>query len=338
MIEEVAPNLFKLKIKLHGLPLGSVNSYVIKDSGRSLIIDTGLYNDLCFADMKQCLDQIGVDLKDADFFITHCHGDHVGLVYMLAQPGCVIHIDEQELQVIHNHKEGIVLAETETFLRLSGFPEQDPEKVFFKDIARHFKTSDALPFVCVNEGDWIEKGSYRFQIVRTPGHSRGHLCLYEPDKKMLIGGDHILEKITPGIPGRVDGSDPLRDYLASLDKIDQLDVETILPGHGRVFGHCRQRIEEIREHHREREREVLEILQSGSMSIFEIAGQVKWNIKDESWESLPLIQQYHAALETYAHLIYLENTGKVFKTIREDVAFYSLCSTLKSVKSPIPGR
>ena len=144
---------------------------------------------------------------------------------------------------------------------MSGFPEKDPEKILPPRVKDEFRPRDTLPFRFVEDADTIERGGYRFTCVKTPGHSKGHMCLYEPDKKFLIAGDHILKDITPGIQGRVDDENPLKEYLSSLDKVYALDIDTVLPGHRALFGNCKTRIEEIKEHHHQRNREVLAILQ-----------------------------------------------------------------------------
>ena len=93
------------------------------------------------------------------------------------------------------------------------------------------------------EGDTFSIGDYRFTCVETPGHSFGHMCLYDPGKKYLIAGDHILGDITPNIQCWFDDWDPLKTYFASLDKTYKLDVKLVLPGHRAIFSDCRRRIE-----------------------------------------------------------------------------------------------
>ncbi len=150
------------------------------------------------------------------------------------------------------------------------------------------------------------------------------MCLYEPDKKFLIAGDHILKDITPGIQGRVDGENPLKEYLSSLDKIYALDVETVLPGHRALFGNCKTRIEEIKEHHQQRNREVLAILQEGSKNIYEVASQMTWNVDCDSWDSFPVVQSFFATGEAFAHLRYLEEAGEIQRKMDGQTAFYLL--------------
>jgi len=81
-------------------------------------------------------------------------------------------------------------------------------------------------------------GSYMFRCVETPGHSEGHICLYEPHAKILVSGDHILNDITPTVSLRSEHGNPLKEYLASLDKIEALEIDLALPGHREIFKNC----------------------------------------------------------------------------------------------------
>ena len=80
MIEEISANLYKIEIPLPKSPLKALNSYVIKDTRRNLIIDTGWNQEECRQAMQAGLKDLGVDIGKTDFFITHLHADHFGLV------------------------------------------------------------------------------------------------------------------------------------------------------------------------------------------------------------------------------------------------------------------
>jgi glyoxylase-like metal-dependent hydrolase (beta-lactamase superfamily II) len=327
MIEEIASNFYRIEIPLPDTLLKSVNSYVIKDREKNLIIDTGMYNDECFNAMRAASKKLDVDLKKTDFFITHAHGDHIGLVSRLIHDSSIVYINEFDAQIISKIKTGVILSEIRALLQMSGFPENDPEKILPPRVKDEFKPREALPFRFIEDKDIMERGAYRFRCVKTPGHSRGHMCLYEPDKKFLIAGDHLLKDITPGIQGRINEENPLKDYLSSLDKIYALDINKVLPGHRSPFGNCKARIEEIKEHHHQRNNEVLAILKEGSKNIYEVASRMTWNVDCDSWDSFPVVQSFFATGEAFAHLRYLEEAGEIEKKIEGQTALYSLCPT-----------
>jgi glyoxylase-like metal-dependent hydrolase (beta-lactamase superfamily II) len=327
MIEEIGSDFYRVEIPLPDTVLKVVNSYVIRDSERNLIIDTGMYNEECFNAMQAALMKLDVDLEKTDFFITHSHGDHIGLVYRLTRRGSAVYISELETQIIARLRTDARLLDIEAFIYMSGFPKKDPQKIFPPYAGRQYKSGVTLPFKFVEDGDIIKRGGYQFTCVQTPGHSKGHMCLYEPDKKILVAGDHILKDITPGIQARFDNENPLEEFLASLDKVHALDIDTVLPGHRNLFKNPKKRIEDIKEHHRQRNNEVLSILQEGSGNIYELASRMTWNVDADSWDSFPVTQSFFATGEAFAHLRYLEEKGEVERKMEGQLAIYSLCAT-----------
>ena len=79
-MQEIDDNLFRIVVPLPGNPLQSINSYVIRDETRNLIVDTGLNRKACKEAVDEGLRKLGVDLDETDIFITHLHADHFGLV------------------------------------------------------------------------------------------------------------------------------------------------------------------------------------------------------------------------------------------------------------------
>ena len=327
MTEEIAANFYKIEIPLPETSLKSVNSYVVRDRERNLIIDTGMYDNECFNAMQAALKNLDVDLEKTDFFITHAHGDHIGLVFRLIHAGSTVYMNELETQLISKITSGVLLSEIGDLLRMSGFPEKDSKKMLPFNTGRQYKSGDKLPFRFMEDAEIIEKGEYCFRCVKTPGHSKGHMCLYGPNKKILLAGDHLLGNITPGIQQRVDNEHPLEEYLSSLDKVYALDIDVVLPGHRALFRNAKNRIEDIRDHHRQRNNEVLAILQEGSRSIYEVASQMTWNTDCDTWDSFPGVQSFFATEEAFAHLRYLEEKGAIERKIEGPIVIYSLCRT-----------
>jgi glyoxylase-like metal-dependent hydrolase (beta-lactamase superfamily II) len=324
MIEKIAPNIFRIEIPLPTGELQSINSYIIKSGKRNLLIDTGLGTDSCVSIMTEKLKEVGADLNNTDFFITHCHRDHFGLVPRLIKDGSIIYIDKLEAEIIGKLNSGAIEDEINGFISLSGFPEKKIETIFPSMPNRNVKQGAPLPFRFLEDGDIIDIWDYHFKCIKTPGHSKGHVCLYEPGKKIFVSGDHLLGDITPGIQGGFNDDDPLADYLFSLDKTSRLDIEIVLPGHRNIFRNCRERINEIKIHHDQRIREVLSILKDGEKNAYETASRMSWDVEQDSWESMPLMQQFFAAGEAYAHLKYLANRNIIIQESTGSILIYSL--------------
>ncbi len=310
MCEEVLPNLFRNKIPLPESPLKYLNSYIIKDPERSLIIDTGLNRKECLEAMHKGLDSLGIDLAKSDIFITHLHADHFGLVSKLATDSTNIFFSRPDKELMESWEGFGAMVE---YAGQNGFPENQLKAAIDKHPGAKYG-SDWIPEIKVlDEGDVIDVGVYHFKCVATPGHTMGHTCLYEPNKKILVAGDHILIDITPNIQCWSDTDNHLKHYLASLDKVHKLQVDLVLPGHRRLIDNHRARIEELKKHHALRLDEVLAILKNGSMSAFEVASHMSWDIDCERWDQFPVAQKWFATGEALSHLRYLEEEAKVVR-------------------------
>jgi glyoxylase-like metal-dependent hydrolase (beta-lactamase superfamily II) len=179
-----------------------------------------------------------------------------------------------------------------------------------------------LPDVTLHGGETITTGMFSFRVLWTPGHSSGHICLYEPDKKILISGDHILPTITPNVSMHTQSMEnPLGRYLDSLNDIKQLDIELVLPGHEKPFTQLRRRIDEIIQHHEQRNEEILETIKGEPRTASRIAEGITWEISG-SWQDLPVFHQRIAIFETLAHLELMTLNGQISKIPRDGVIYY----------------
>ena len=321
MIEEIRSNFFRIKIPLPDSPLKYLNAYVIRSAERSLIVDTGLNRKECLQAMQTGLDELNVELAQTDFFITHLHADHFGLVGKLVTDTSKIFLNRPETELIESRVGWDPMV---AYARKNGFPENELRLALQSHPGYKF-ASDWIPELSVlRDGDEIEVGEYLFKCVFTPGHSMGHTCLYEPDKKILVAGDHILIDITPNIQCWSDEQNPLQNYLESLDKVNDMEIDLVLPGHRRLITDHRPRIAELKEHHQRRLNEILSILRNGAMHAFQIASQMTWDLKADSWEEFPRAQKWFATGEALAHLRYLEEDGTIFREAKNKITLFAL--------------
>ncbi|MFU8795948.1 MAG: MBL fold metallo-hydrolase [Dehalococcoidia bacterium] len=323
MVEKILPHIYRIEVPLPGSPLKATNSYVIRDGSRSLVIDTGWNTGDCMAALASGLKECGVDLRNTDFLITHLHADHSGLVAALATDSSHVYLSHGDAAVIGSAAVPGFWERETNFARRHGFSPEELERVMGSHPGRRYSAKKQLDFSTLKDGDTIAVGDYMFECIETPGHTEGHICLYERSGKILISGDHILGDITPNISLWSDRRNPLREYLASLEKVYDLDVELVLPGHRGIIRDHRARIDELRRHHRARLEEVLSILEKGRHNVFQVASQMTWDIDCESWESFPVAQKWFAFGEAAAHLKYLEEEGRVTRdTVAEQPVFF----------------
>jgi len=315
MIEEILPNFYKIEIPLPNSPLKALNSYLLKAQGRFLVIDTGMNREECRRELFSDLERLSVDLRKTDFFITHCHADHLGLVADLATDTSTVYFNRKEAAMLG--AEGM-WPEFYAFYLSNGFPEDELKKCMEGHPGYRYGLKQHVDFSILKEGDMIEIGDYSFKCIETPGHSPGHTCLYEANKKILVSGDHILLNITPNIAFWTVMENPLKEYLASLEKVYFLDVNLVLPGHRDIWNDPKRRIKELQEHHQARANEILSFLKEGEKTAFEIAPFMTWDVDYSSWELFPVLQKWFAVGETIAHLIYLEGRGMIKREMKEN--------------------
>ncbi|MDD4877240.1 MAG: MBL fold metallo-hydrolase, partial [Dehalococcoidales bacterium] len=102
MVEEILPNLYKIEVPLPHNPLKAINSYVIRAGEQSLIIDTGMNRKECKDVLLAGLEELGVDLQKTDYFITHLHADHLGLVSSLVTDKSIVYFNQPDADWINS--------------------------------------------------------------------------------------------------------------------------------------------------------------------------------------------------------------------------------------------
>lgn len=315
-VEKILDGIYRIEVPLPGNPLKSINSYVIFGKERNLVIDTGMNMPECLSAIKKGVDELHLDLKKTDIFLTHMHADHTGLSGILAEEGAQIYFSKIEFEFLFRFK-GDYWERILNYLIKHGFPEDESRRAVKNHPGQKYIAKGNIDFKFIDDGHKINTGNFLFKCIHTPGHTPGHICLYEPNKKLLFSGDHILEDISPIIAVLSDEDSPLQSYLESLDKILNYDIQLVCPGHRRVFSDCKKRVLELKEHHRRRLDEILNILKNGVKNAYQVASMMTWDIDYKSWDEFPVLQKWFATGEAIAHLKYLEEHG-IIKSQEKD--------------------
>jgi glyoxylase-like metal-dependent hydrolase (beta-lactamase superfamily II) len=320
MVEEVMDRLYRIEVPLPNSPLKGLNSYVFKGDGRNLIIDTGFNRTVCYEAMREGLRALDIDPAKSDIMITHMHSNHAGLVARLASGTSTVYFSRIDARVFDKDRSWQPMVD---YARMNGFPADELRKVLQNHPGFKYKPETVPALNLIDDGFVIEVGAYRLRAVGTPGHTQGHICLYDEDKGVLIAGDHVLFDITPHIESWSYQVNALKDYLASLNKVSDFPVAIVLPGHRSLFTDLRARIDALKEHHRHRADEVLDVLGTESRTAYEVAARMTWDIDCESWELFPVAQKWFATGEALAHLRYLEGEGRIRRTGGQKVFTFS---------------
>jgi len=181
------------------------------------------------------------------------------------------------------------------------------------------------PDVQVEDGHEIVVKERKLKVIWTPGHTNGHICLYDAERRTLLTGDHVLDPISPNVSlNREYAGNPLGEYLRSLRKVGELDADLVLPAHGDPFRDISRRVRELLAHHDEREAEVLEAVSHGERTGYQVASALPWTRRKRTFSDLQSGQQRMALTETLAHLEELRSRGLIRRERRDDLLLFTV--------------
>ncbi|MHA2325763.1 MAG: MBL fold metallo-hydrolase, partial [Promethearchaeota archaeon] len=311
-----------------------VSLYLFTLKNKIVLIDAGYSLKYWQNAFYKALTDLGFKLEDIDYcIITHEHPDHTGLVSELkrANPDVKICIHKtahelaklrKELSENTNLEEKI--EERGQLLVRYGLKKEEVDLMMQRFGRGGMGFEYIEPDLLLDNDDRIV--DEELQIIHSPGHSVGHICIYYHKKGILFSGDHILSKITPHlgtlvIPGAEEFNKKnkfvniLEHYLRSLDKIDELNSRLILPGHEQIIYNPHERITAIKNHHQNRLYEISKIVKNNPLPPLQIALQ-------HFGKDLDQMNRILAISETLVHLDYLEIQNKVHKTEKNGTLLY----------------
>ena len=321
MLKEIAKNIYLNEIDLPKSPLKYLNSYIIKSPERSLVIDTGFNRPECEEKFFAGLDELGIDLKKTDVLVTHLHSDHCGLMAPLAEKGATILMGEKESESIMAFENDAYWSKFKHHAHMYG---ADGENL---DITEHpgykFRPLPIKTFKPLNEGDILQYADYSLEVLNVPGHTKGHIALYEKGQGLLFCGDLILDKITPTITFWGFEQDILQVYMDTLKRIGKLDIRKVLTGHRALLSDFNKRADELVKHHEKRLGEIIGIISHGEKTVCQTAALMSWDITAKTWDDFPRAQKWFAIGEAMSHLDHLYCTGRANREERDGILYYS---------------
>ena len=337
---EVAPGIYQLILPNppHTTPR-YVNAYLVRGSNKYLLIDTG-WGEKALVSLQKQLTKIGIGFGDINqVVITHAHLDHYGLAGQLKQLSdaklALHHLGKNIVNSRFNNESGFI-SQLDQWWLVNGVPIDRLAE--FRQGFLENKTDPIVPIlpdITLRGNETISNGIFNFRVLWTPGHSAGHISLYEPEQKILFSGDHILPNIYTNIGIALlppeNSANPLDDYLRSLNAMKQLEVDIILPGHGNRFVDLKRRIEKIIRHQGRRTAETARTIEVEAKTTYQVATELTWRpaTKGARWQDLDLWGQRLAVAETAAHLESVRFNGKADRFFRDGVTYYHLVDKTK---------
>ena len=340
-IDELAPGVLRSQLPVELPGLGHVNCYILEDARGIAVIDPGLPGTQSFEFLKDRLKRAGYKVADIHtVIITHSHFDHFGGAdHIRAETEAEV-LTHESFRSYWQAKEATENPDLDI-----DDPKPDPEFIppwertdktpwgsergqpsavdleawrkLTDNERRWFQTPD--PSITVVDSEVISLARREWVAVHTPGHTGDHLCLWDPEYKLMVSGDHVLPTITPHIAGTTgaadsgaaagaggtgsQANDPLALFFDSLKRMREFsDAELVLPAHGHPFKNLVERADGIIVHHEER----LDVLRdvSGDLGEAPVEAYMKQLFAARAWGDM-------AASETFAHLLHLEVQGEM---------------------------
>lgn len=299
-------------------PVGPVTVYVAEAPAEApgeplTLIDTGPRTRDTQAALESGLAQLGYSPGDLGrLVVTHAHADHFGLAAdLVAASGAEVWTHPWNVAALDDYE-----------------TDRDQRVAFYAELLRQAAVPDEVLAVVgtatqgvsrfarpvgvdgtLDEGDRLQLAGREWQVLHTPGHTAGLICLYEPQSRTLLSSDHLLADISsnpvvePPPPGQAERLRSLALYRASLQRVADMDIARALPSHGPVIHDVAALVERRLAFHEQRLARVLEALRYGA--------RTTWDVTHALFPDTSPLDTFLAVSEVIGHLDLLEMEGRI---------------------------
>jgi glyoxylase-like metal-dependent hydrolase (beta-lactamase superfamily II) len=278
------------------------NVFLVRDGDEGAFIDSG------FGDEKSIEARLGF-LKDFPklqlkyIVLTHHHFDHSsGAAQIREATGAEVTLHPDEESWLRDWQNTEAPQDIE-------IPEEMKEMREKADKFRE-QAAQAEPTIQVNDGDEFTVGSLTLQIIHTPGHTMGSVCIYIPEEKALFTGDTALGLGTVAISPPPHGD--MGRYLNSLGELKRIEASVMLPGHGIAVHDVPSKLQELIDHRLAREEQILKLIAKGKRTVKAMLGAI--------YPELDKRMLTAASRQIEAHLAKLAQENRVVRSGEEWLA------------------
>lgn len=286
---QVNEHVHVVRVRVRSYPEAySPNVYFVVDGGEAIMVDSGFPDDDSVGARLDYLRSLGGPRLKL-IALTHHHYDHSSGAYRYQQ--------EADVAVAMNPVEAELLKQAAK----SASPERSAEERRLRRKAARVRVDIPL-----DDGTALPVGRLTLRALLMPGHSAAHMCFHLEGEGVLFSGDNVL-----GIGTTVIAPPPYGDmlqYLDSLRRMQSLDAAIICPGHGPIVHQPRRKIQELIDHRRERDEQVLRLVSQGKDRLSQIVRGI--------YPELDPRLERMARGQILSHLHKLEAEGRV--TMRQE--------------------
>jgi glyoxylase-like metal-dependent hydrolase (beta-lactamase superfamily II) len=305
--ERVLPGVFRLRLPLPWPGVPHCNAWALAAEGGVVLVDTGMHQPGSLAHLERALAMCNLSLEDVRLLVcTHAHSDHYGQAASIVErSGCELwmHPNHEHMLRWAEGRDAAIARRLEV-ARQSGVPEEPLRRYAAERNSLGSGIAGIVePDRALLPGALVETDLGSWTVHETPGHAPSHVCLFQPERRLLISGDHLLGRISLHFDYGY-SPDPVGEFLHSLGVVEALDARLCLPGHGRTFTDVQAHIEGNRELVTERMQQTLAAISEGDPpTAFEVVPRV---YDGESFSAAaPWL-----LTEALAMLLHLEVTGR----------------------------
>jgi glyoxylase-like metal-dependent hydrolase (beta-lactamase superfamily II) len=304
--ERVLPGIWRLRLPLPWPGVPHCNAWAIASGDGVVLVDTGAHEPGSMGHLERALEHVGLRVEHVRLVVcTHAHADHCGEAATIAErAGCEVWMHPASEHLFKAVEDpNATLARRIEVARASGVPDEP-----LRRWSERRASSGPLVKFPLNvdrelvPGVEIETDLGTWQVINTPGHAPSHVCLHQPDRRLLLSGDHLLGRVSLYFDMGY-AADPVGDFLGSLDRVDAVDARLALSGHGRPFADVRGHVEANRSLVHERLDALVALLAEGPSTAFDLAPRLfgaEFGEATGAW----------LFTETLAFLVHLEATGR----------------------------
>lgn len=304
-------HLFRLSTPL---PTLKTNTYFAENPVPTLI-DVPADNPLFLTELDCALGTLGYSINDVrDIIVTHPHSDHCGSARTISEKsGAVVRATKETAVRMENFEEDCYEEEkfTVASLMAAGVPGTYIKHAvkFFRSIADYTRNVEAVN--CLEEHELVPFSSFCLSIKRVPGHTPWCTMLLDGSSGFAFTGDFLLKDISPNpIMQRPDKVAPgyrrLETFITSLQRVREMKLRCVLPGHGPLIQNPSERISELLRFIEKRRKIVMESFSRSFM-------QTPFNLAENIFPGLSPEQSFLAISEVTAYLELLQDEGIIMR-------------------------
>jgi glyoxylase-like metal-dependent hydrolase (beta-lactamase superfamily II) len=319
--ERVMPGVFRLRLPLPWPGVPHCNAWAVSAGEGIVLFDTGIHETGSLAHLERALQMCGLRLEDVRLLVcTHAHADHYGqAATIIERAGCELwmspHLDHMRGYAGDVHA---MLARRLEIARQSGVPEE-PLRRYAEQRREHDSGIAAIvePHRALLPGVTVATDLGAWTVYETPGHAPSHVCFFQPERRLLISGDHLLGRISLYFDYGY-SPDPVGEFMGSLDAVERLGARLCLPGHGRTFTDVHAHIEGNRALVHERAKRVLDAISVEPRTAFEIVPHIYDDIPFSANTAPWLL------METLSFLLHLEVSARAVRLPGEPERWHTI--------------